>query len=43
MTWLYSGTNSMDVNLSKLGEIVEDSEVSRPWGHKESDCLEAEK
>ena len=27
MRWLHSVTNSMDMNLSKFGEIVEDKEA----------------
>ena len=27
-------TDSMDMNLSKLGEIVKDREACNPWGHK---------
>ena len=38
MRWLDSITNSMNINLSKLQEIVEDRgmECYSPWGHKES-------
>ena len=38
MRWLDSITDSMDMNLSKLWEIVKGREVSccSPWGHKES-------
>ena len=35
MRWLDSVTDSMDRNLSKLREIVEDSLVCcSPWGHR---------
>ena len=39
MRWLNSITNSMDMNLSKPWEIVEDRGVWHAplWGHKESD------
>ena len=39
MRWLESITDSMDMNLSKLQEIVEDRSLAcySPWGHKESD------
>ena len=43
MTWLDSITNSMDMNLSKLQEIVEDKRslvYYSPWGHKELDTTE---
>ena len=44
MRWLGGITDSMDMNLSKLGEIVEDREEAwqccSPWGHKESDTTE---
>ena len=39
--WFNSITNSMDVNLSKLLEIVKDREACSPWGCKESDTTEA--
>ena len=36
MRWLDSITGSVDVNLSKLQEIVKDREAKRsPWGLKE--------
>ena len=39
MRWLDSITDSMDMNLSKFWEIVEDSRLAcyTPWGHQESD------
>ena len=41
MRWLDGITNSMDVSLNKLWEIVKGSLVCcSPWGHKESDITE---
>ena len=38
MRWLDGVSDSMDVNLSELWEIVEDSRVGDcPWGRKKSD------
>ena len=40
MRWLDGITDSMDMGLSKLQELVMDRECCSPWDHKESDTSE---
>ena len=43
MRWLDGITDSMDMSLSQLWELVMDREglaSCRPWGHKEMDMTE---
>ena len=39
MRWLDDITNSMDMNLGQLQEMVKDRECCSPWGHEESDTI----
>ena len=40
MRWLDGITDSMDVSVSKLWEMVKGRACCGPWGHKESDTTE---
>ena len=41
MSWLDGITDTIDMNLGKIQEMVRDREAWRysPWGHKESDMI----
>ena len=41
--WLDGITNSINMSLSKLWEMVKDREAWRPWGHKELDTTDQPK
>ena len=40
MRWLDGITDSTDISLGKLGELVMDRVTCSPWGHKELDTTE---
>ena len=41
--WLDGITDSINMSLSKLWEMVKDREAWRPWGHKELDTTDQPK
>ena len=43
MRWLDGITDSMNMNLSRLQDLVMDKECCTPWGRKESDCITTNK
>ena len=40
MRWLDDVTNSMDMSLTQLLDLVMDREANSPWGHRELDMTE---